>query len=28
VVLDHDGRDVARVVYYLRFLKASSPLWG
>jgi hypothetical protein len=28
VVLDHDGRDVARVVYYLRFLKASSPLWA
>ena len=27
LVADPTGRDVARVVYYLRFMKASSPLW-
>ena len=28
LVADHAGKDVARVVYYLRFMKASSPLWS
>ncbi|MBS0362806.1 MAG: hypothetical protein JSR98_15630 [Proteobacteria bacterium] len=28
LVADGAGRDVARVVYYLRFMKASSPLWA
>jgi hypothetical protein len=28
VVLAEGGRDVARVLYYLRFLKGSSPLWA
>jgi hypothetical protein len=27
VMLATGGRDVARVLFYLRFLKASSPLW-
>jgi len=28
LVADKAGQDVARVVYYLRFMKASSPLWA
>ena len=28
LVADPAGQDVARVVYYLRFMKASSPLWA
>jgi len=28
VIFAHDGADIARVLFYLRFLKASSPLWG
>ncbi len=28
LVADAAGRDLARVVYYLRFMKASSPLWA
>ena len=28
LVADQAGRDLARVVYYLRFMKASSPLWA
>lgn len=28
VIFALDGRDIARVLFYLRFLKASSPLWG
>ena len=28
VVFGQDGRDVARVLFYLRFLKSSSPLWS
>ncbi|HEX5262915.1 MAG TPA: hypothetical protein VFW13_05275 [Phenylobacterium sp.] len=28
LVADKDGQDLARVVYYLRFMKASSPLWA
>lgn len=28
VVLADGGRDIARVLYYLRFLKGSSPLWS
>ena len=28
VVLAEGGRDVARVLFYLRLLKASSPLWS
>jgi hypothetical protein len=28
VIFAHDGKDIARVLFYLRFLKASSPLWG
>lgn len=28
VVLAEGGRDMARVLFYLRFLKASSPLWS
>jgi hypothetical protein len=27
VVVADGGRDIARVLYYLRFLKGSSPLW-
>src|SRR5262249_49706569 len=27
VLVADGGKDVARVVYYLRFMKASSPLW-
>lgn len=27
LVAGKDGKDVARVVYYLRFMKGSSPLW-
>lgn len=28
VTFARDGQDIARVLFYLRFLKASSPLWG
>jgi len=28
LVADQDGRDVCRVLYYLRFMKGSSPLWA
>jgi hypothetical protein len=28
LVAEKAGQDVARVVYYLRFMKASSPLWA
>ena len=28
VIFAQDGRDIARVLFYLRFLKASSPLWA
>jgi hypothetical protein len=28
LVADKAGKDVARAVYYLRFMKASSPLWA
>lgn len=28
VIFSKGGTDVARVLYFLRFLKASSPLWG
>ena len=28
VVFTHEGRDIARVLYLLRLLKGSSPLWG
>lgn len=28
VIFSRDGRDIARVLYLLRLLKASSPLWG
>jgi len=28
LVADQAGQDVARVVYYLRFMKGSSPLWA
>lgn len=28
LVADKAGQDVARAVYYLRFMKASSPLWA
>jgi hypothetical protein len=28
LVADQAGKDVARVVYYLRFMKGSSPLWA
>jgi hypothetical protein len=28
LVADTAGKDVARVVYYLRFMKGSSPLWA
>lgn len=28
LVADKTGKDLARVVYYLRFMKASSPLWA
>ena len=28
VVFAEGGRDVARVLYLLRLLKGSSPLWG
>ncbi|MBL8555314.1 MAG: hypothetical protein JNL41_13640 [Phenylobacterium sp.] len=28
VVFSDDGRDIARVLFYLRFLKGSSPLWA
>ncbi|HEX7943123.1 MAG TPA: hypothetical protein VF495_00575 [Phenylobacterium sp.] len=28
VIFAKDGQDIARVLFYLRFLKASSPLWS
>lgn len=28
VVFSDGGQDIARVLFYLRFLKGSSPLWG
>ena len=28
VIFAHEGRDIARVLYLLRILKGSSPLWG
>ncbi|HEY0436096.1 MAG TPA: hypothetical protein VGC92_05615 [Phenylobacterium sp.] len=28
IVADKAGQDVCRVLYYLRFMKGSSPLWG
>jgi hypothetical protein len=28
VIFAREGRDIARVLFYLRFLKGSSPLWS
>jgi len=28
VIFSQEGQDIARVLFYLRFLKASSPLWA